>query len=235
MYKIAIVDDESEFRNQLKSYIEKYSLETGEQFFVDYYSDGEEIIFEYQSKYDIIFLDNIMKRMNGMEAAEKIRQLDKNVIIVFVTNMTQYAIRGYAVDALDYIVKPISYIAYSRILDKSIQRIRNNQTSFILIPAERGIVKLLIADICYIESYGHKVIVYTEKKEYIYNSTLKDIEKKLESKQFFRCNKGVLVNLSRVTRVKENIAHLGEYRVQISRNRKKEFMNILTSYVGGSM
>lgn len=77
--------------------------ENGEAFDITIYSDGDQIVNKYQSQYDIILMDVEMKFMDGMSAAEEIRKVDTEVVIIFITNMAQYAIRGYAVDALDYV------------------------------------------------------------------------------------------------------------------------------------
>ena len=86
-----------------------FSKENGEVFNITVYSDGDQIVHKYKSQFDIILMDVEMKFMDGMSAAEEIRKVDTEVVIIFITNMAQYAIRGYAVDALDYVLKPVSY------------------------------------------------------------------------------------------------------------------------------
>ena len=101
MIHLAIVEDEQLYIDQLTEYIHRYEAEKKLKFKISVFSDGAEIVEDYKGVYDIIFLDIQMKFMNGMDAAEKIRELDPNVVIIFITNMTQYAVRGYEVDALD--------------------------------------------------------------------------------------------------------------------------------------
>lgn len=120
MIKIAIVEDEQLYAKQLHEYLRKYEKENGEAIEVTIYSDGDQIVEKYQSQYDIILMDIEMKFMDGMSAAEEIRKIDTEVVIIFITNMTQYAIRGYAVDALDYVLKPVSYFALSQRLNRAI-------------------------------------------------------------------------------------------------------------------
>lgn len=114
MIEIAIVEDEENYRNILQEYLQKYEQEYGEQIHLSVYTDGDEITENYSAKYDIIFMDIEMQFMDGMTAARKIREADKGVIIIFITNMAQYAIQGYEVDALDYVLKPIAYFAFSK-------------------------------------------------------------------------------------------------------------------------
>ena len=91
------------------SAVERYARENGEQFRTSVFSDGDEILEGYAANYDIILLDIQMRRMDGMRAAERIRELDTDVILIFVTQMVNFAVRGYAVNAMDFLVKPISY------------------------------------------------------------------------------------------------------------------------------
>ena len=106
MIRLALVEDDSVYRSRLREYIEKYSAASGEKFTVTEFSDGDEIALGYKAVYDIILMDIEMKFMDGMMAAEEIRTVDTEVIIIFITNSPQYAIKGYAVDALDYVLKP---------------------------------------------------------------------------------------------------------------------------------
>ena len=117
-WSIAVVEDTLETRNQIVSFIERFEQETNESFLVHTFQDGDEIIDEYVPKYDIIFLDIEMKRLDGMKTAEKIRALDKDVILIFITNMSNYAVKGYQVDALSFLLKPLPYFAFSVELKK---------------------------------------------------------------------------------------------------------------------
>ena len=127
MIRIAVVEDEELYAEQLQNYISKYAEERKKQIKVTWFQDGEDIVSGYKGEYDIILLDIQMRFMDGMTAAEKIRELDSEVVLMFITNMIQYAVRGYEVDAMDYVVKPV----------------------------EDGVKKLNVAEILYIESVGH--------------------------------------------------------------------------------
>ena len=107
MYRIAIVEDEAPCREELRGYIERYGQEHGQEFSVYPFADGSEILQNYEPRYDVILLDIEMPRVGGMEAAQAIREVDENVVLVFITNMAQYAIKGYSVGALDFVMKPV--------------------------------------------------------------------------------------------------------------------------------
>ena len=137
MIKIAIVEDEAMYAKQLEEFLHQYEKENGEAFDITIYSDGDQIVNKYQSQYDIILMDVEMKFMDGMSAAEEIRKVDTEVVIIFITNMAQYAIRGYAVDALDYVLKPVSYFAFSQRLNRAIGRMKKRETKMIMGQHER--------------------------------------------------------------------------------------------------
>lgn len=231
-YKIAIVEDVKQSRELVKDYIKRFALEHNREFEMIEFEDGEDIIADYGCNYDIIFLDIEMKRSNGMEIAEKIRKIDKNVIIIFKTNMAQYAIRGYSVDALSFLLKPVPYFAFSQELKKSIDKLDAREDSFILISAEFGMRKLMTKDILYIESMKHTLIIRLSTSEVTMRGVMKDMEDKLEKYHFHRCNNCYLVNLSKVKGIQGEFVIIGNDELKMSRGRKKSFMEALTSYVG---
>lgn len=232
MISIAIVEDEAAYAAQLQQFLERYAKESGQEFEITTFSDGDEILEGYQAQYDLILLDVEMKFMDGMTAAEEIRKVDPEVVIIFITNMAQYAIRGYAVDALDYVLKPVSYFAFSQRLSRAIGRMKKRARRYMTVTIRGGAQKLDIDKIYYVESQGHNLIFHTAQGDYVSSGTMKDIEEKLEELNFFRCNKGYLVNLGHVDGVRDGCAIVNGHELLISRARKNDFMEALTDYVG---
>jgi len=235
MIKIAIVEDEHAYAMQLQKYLHQYESETGEVFEISLFSDGDEIVNKYRPIYDIILMDVEMKFMDGMSAAEEIRKVDTEVVIMFITNMPQYAIRGYAVDALDYVLKPVSYFAFSQKLNRAISRMKKRETKTISISIKGGTVRLDISNITYVESQGHTLIFHTASANYETSGTMKEMEKELSRYDFFRGNKGYLINLAHVDSIKDGCAVVRGESLLLSRARKKEFMETLTRYWGEVM
>src|SRR5699024_8015044 len=128
MIRIAIVEDEESYISILKEYVERYKEESGEQIEVTIYHDGDEIAAFYRAQFDIILMDIEMKFINGMTAAEEIRKVDTAVSIIFITNAPQYAIRGYEVGALDYILKPVSYFIFSQKFGRAVAKIKKRSS-----------------------------------------------------------------------------------------------------------
>lgn len=175
-----------------------------------------------------------MARLDGMKTAEMIRQRDRNVLLVFVTNMAHYAIKGYGVHALDFLLKPVNYRMLEQVLQQAEhllgERIRKNIT----LPLQKGVVLLDAADILYVEVESHALSVVTRSETLHLRGTMSGIEKMLTPYHFFRCNNCYLVNLAQVSRVAQGVVVVGGHELTISRPRQKKFMEALTAYIGGS-
>ena len=234
MIHIAIVEDDPEVREQLVGYVRRYERQFGKMFELTVFADGDEIVSDYRAVYDIL-LDIQMRRMDGMAAAEAIRKVDKDVILIFITNMAQFAIRGYAVDALDYVLKPVPYFAFSQELQKAVERLHKRQKTFLTVPVDGGLRRIDVGSLYYLESEGHYVHFYAEDGDLVAPGSLKSYEEKLADKPFVRCNSGYLVNLAQVRAVQQNTVQVGPHALQISRPKKKAFLEALTDYIGGSV
>lgn len=233
MIRVAIVEDEEAVREQLLGYVQRYTRQYGTTFEVRTFSDGVEILEGYRPVYDLILLDVEMKHLDGMETAQRIRALDSDVMIVFITNMAQYAIKGYAVGALDYVLKPVPYFAFSQQLQKAEEQLRRRTRHYLAVPVEGGLRRLDTSHIYYIESEGHRVRFYTEEGDFAAPGALKALEEKLADRPFARCNSGYLVNLAQVQAVQQNTVQIGPYELQVSRPKRKSFLAALTDYIGG--
>ena len=233
MIRIAMVEDEAAVREQLQGYIQRYTRQYGTEFAVTEFSDGVEILDAYRPVYDIVLLDVEMKHLDGMETARRIRELDRDVVLLFITNMAQYAIKGYAVGALDYVLKPVPYFAFSQQLQKAEEKLRRRARHYLAVPVEGGLRRLDTAQIYYMESEGHRVHYYTEEGEFSAPGALKTFEEKLADLPFARCNSGYLVNLAQVKSVQQGLAQVGPYELQVSRPKRKSFLAALADYIGG--
>lgn len=232
MIRIAIVEDERLYAEKLVEFLHQYEKEEKEVFEITVYTDGDQIVGKYKSQFDIILMDIEMKLVDGMTAAEEIRKVDSEVVIIFITNMTQYAIRGYAVDALDYILKPVSYFAFSQRLSRAIGRMKKREAPVIMVNIKGGVTRLNVANLFYVESQGHTLILHTILGNYETSGTMKEMEQKLEGMNFCRGNKGYLINLQHVDGVQDGCAEVRGEQLLLSRARRKEFMEQLTKYWG---
>ncbi len=231
MIRIAIVEDDSSYLEQLKEYLLRYERESGKSFHISVFNDGVGIAEKYDPVYDIILMDIEMSRMDGMTAAERIRRQDMEVVIIFITNMPQYAMKGYTVEAMDYVLKPISYYAFTQRIERALQRMRRRDKRFIAVNHQSGMLKLEISQITYIEVRDHDLIYHTSQGSFTAKGTLSEAERQLGSRKFFRCNKGYLVNLEYVESVHNFDVLVGNTWIQVSRPKKKALMDALNDYM----
>lgn len=233
MVQIAIAENDDFYVQQLVEYLDRYKQENGINIAVDIFTDGAMLVKRYDKDYNIVLLDIDMPILNGMATAKEIRRIDAAVIIIFITNMAQYAIKGYSVGALDYLLKPITYFAFSQCLQKAIARADKPLAQYITISSGRGIQKLNLQNIYYIESQGNSLLYHTSSGEYKIIGTLKSVEASLKDKSFERGHSGYLINLFHVDAINGDFAIVQGKKLPISRSRKANFMKAFSSYIGG--
>ncbi|WP_390134103.1 LytR/AlgR family response regulator transcription factor [Bifidobacterium apicola] len=234
MIRIAVVDDDSISCRTMVNYLSRYRKERQEELAVSVFTDGKAFVDGYRPVYDILLLDIQMTPMDGIEVAHRVRARDESVVIVFITSAPQYAINGYEVGALSYLLKPLPWFAFSQELDRSIAQVRGRVDLSILIAEGARSTRIPLKDIVFIESVRHSSVIHTLDSSLTTNSTLKSLEGKLDQRGFFRSNSCYLVNLAHVTGMEDQdcIMSTGQ-RLRVSRPRKKSFMTALTAYVAG--
>ena len=235
MYHIAIVEDEVAFATQLQEYLKQYQKEEDVRFKISVFGDGEEILNDYEPIYDIILLDIEMPKVNGMQAAEQIREKDLDVTLMFITNMASYAIKGYEVGALDFVMKPINYYTFSMKLKRALKRTRQKARQEILLTLPNGVKKLNIQQIHYVEVQNRMLSYHTEEGIYTMRGTMQSVEQLLGPYSFVKCNHWYMVNLKHVSEVRKNTVMVAGNELEISRRNKAAFLRALTEYVGGAM
>lgn len=233
MIRIAIAEDDPQCFAQMEQYIAQFGQETGRAFHITRYDNGEDLVERYRPEFDLILMDVEMPFMDGMTAAGYVREKDPEVVIVFVTNLAQYAIQGYAVNALDYILKPLSYFSFSQRLNRALQFVRKREAGFLTVAVKGGAMKLEIDGIFFVERLGRQLMFHTRTGVYASTATLQQIEQELEGRGFARCNKGYLVNLEHVDGIQDGCAVVHGSRLLISRGRRAPFLEALADCVGG--
>ena len=235
MAKIAVVEDNDAVRAELCGFIAQYAQESGSQLDVTPFSDGTQVVEPYRPGFDIIFLDIEMPTLGGMPTAERIRLLDPDVVLIFVTNMAQYAVRGYEVDALDFVLKPVNYYQFSTKLARALQRIQRRRGGQITLQTPGGTQQLDTDDILYLETRDRLLHYHTADKVWSVRGSLLKSEKELAPYHFARCNQCYLVNLRHVKGVQDDLVQVGEERLEISRRQRAAFLAAVASYVGGAL
>ena len=230
---IAIVEDSKEDLANCLTLLDRYSKEKNVSFDIQTFESGDAFLMRFKSQYDFIILDINLSAMNGIDVARNIREKDEEVIIMFATNLAKYATRGYEVDAIDFVLKPLTYASFYLRLERVMKKLKKKDDYFIVVPYEGGFNKININDVLYIEVIAHDIIFHLLNGDDITTSgTLKKFEEQLKDHWFIRCNSCYLVNARKIKRVEKlDIQLVNDEIIAISHPKKKSFMESFKKYV----
>lgn len=231
--KITIVEDDASYVKQLKEYLGRYSSEYGLSIDTEVFSNGMDFATDYRADSDIVLLDIEMPFMNGLDAAAKIREFDNTVAILFITNMAQYAIKGYEVHAVDFIVKPISYFNFADKLTKAVRYAKRDSKKEIVIKSESALVRMPTSSILFVEKDRNILVYHTLDGEYRERGTMQELESRLAGDTFSVCTSGCVVNLRHVKKTTPSTVTVGDTELPISRRRSKDFFSDTMNFLSG--
>lgn len=229
MLKVAVCDDDSYEINRVKNLIIEYGAENGIRFNIFEYYDGEALLKANES-FDLIFLDVEMRVIGGLETAQKIRESDMNVPIVYVTNFSDYSIRVHKVHAFGYICKTIDREKmkseiYCVLQDFLISRKEAEEIRIDFLTTDGAIVEN-VNNICYFLFEGRQYVrTTTVYSEYFVKDTLSNIYERLDKEQFYLTSKNSIVNLKYVRRMEKDngiIMKDGSW-VPLAQKKQKDF------------
>lgn len=232
--RIAIVEDEKKEAELLEKLLCDYADKHGYTFFVTAFGEPLSFFEKFNSDYDIVFLDICMPGMTGMDAAKRLREMKSEVCIVFVTNMLQYAVEGYSVQASDFLVKPVNATAVGRVMDritKSLER-KGDVTITVRDSTSGRVCVLKMNEIYYVEISRHRLTWHTTHGEIADWGSMEAVRSKLSAKIFSRCHVSYLVNLQHVKETKKDTVVVGNEILPVSRSQKKSFYADLAAYLG---
>lgn len=233
MLRITYAEDEKQERERIDNYLHTYAQTKGLALDISCFEDGEKLLECYPEKTDILLLDIEMKQMDGMTAARQIREFDRRVQILFVTNLISYAIEGYEVQAADFLVKPIRYPVFASRMDRVLERIQVNQPRFLLTSYAKEKSCCQIQEIAYIESANKKTYIHlTDGTVQMSSEPLYILEEKLSDEPFYRCHNAFVVNLAKIRSMDGAEILIGQTRIPVSKYRKKDFLQALTGFRG---
>ena len=235
MVRIGIVDDEADARRQISEAIERFAAEKNLELEVRSYSGAGAYLADKDNLFDILYLDIDMPGMSGMEIAATIRQTDQSLVIIFCTNLQQFAVNGYEVSALGFLVKPIEWYPFQLYLERALKavavrtRLRSKSGKRIVVKDGAASRVVDVANLACIEVRKHNLLYVVRDRasgrEAVLQSrgSMRDLAAELTPYGFARCSASFLVNLNYVTAVNGADVYLGERVLPIGRTYKDSF------------
>jgi len=216
-----ITDDEPIARKGLQGYIGKID-------FLELKGVCEDAIqlnnLLKQAPVDLLFLDIEMPYVSGIEFLTNTVSPPK---VIFTTAYERYAIKGYELDVLDYLLKPISFERFMKAANKAYEFFNTNQepsSQYLFVKTDSKLEKVNFGEILFVEAMENYVGIYLAAKKLIIHSTLKALQEKLPVQDFLQPHKSYLINLNHINSIEGNMLHIGDYQVPISKYQKEEVM-----------
>lgn len=236
-YRAIIVEDSDEEAAVLERHLERYGTEHDLRFAVTCLKSALEFMAQ-APRADLIFMDIDLPGITGMEAAEELRTRDSTTPLIFVTNLAQYAVRGYQVDALDFMVKPVGYHDFSMRMARAMRVIRRNEGRALAISTPDGVRVVAMRDIVYIDLIRHDLQYHVigQDRALAMRGSIRRAEAELPSELFIRTSQGCLVNMAHIRTVRADAVETDDGTLlYFSRSRRKSCLEALARYLGGTV
>ncbi len=237
MYRAIIVEDDQGAADALRAHLSRFGNEAQVEFSVEVLSSALELL-ETRHPCDIYFLDIGLPGVNGMEAAQIIRQTDEVTPIVFVTDLAQYAVRGYSVDALDFMVKPVGYQDFALRMRRALRVMARNDGARVTLPTATGLRVVALRDVVFVEIIKHDLYWHVAgvTDPLRMRGSLKALEEELPQDRFCRIAAGYIVNMGHIKAASGSEVVMSDgTRLAVSRSRKAEALAAFSRFAGGSI
>lgn len=235
MIRIAVIEDNPNDSELLRGRITAFFHGDCSKFALDQYDRGETFLMYSERIYDIVFFDIELSGMNGLEAAKEFRKVDRLAVIIFITNMFQYAINGYEVEALDFVIKPVSKYDFAMKMERAVSRTAKRTDNAVAVRQSRGQTITLNASLIkYVEVNGHYVVYHTVNGEFREYETLMNVVTKIQKEFFAKCNRCYLINMKYIDAIKKESVIVDGETLTISRPQRKEFLEKYARFLGGA-
>lgn len=232
MYRIAVVDDLPEERDGLNDYLRRFAAERKLTLQVSDFDSGERFLSAFDHNFDIVLLDIEMQGIDGMETARRLRERDDKVCLLFVTYLANFAVQGYGVRALDFLVKPVSYENFGMKMDRAVIAAERARKKEIFVSTPEGDRRIRIDELYYVEVMNHTLLYHTAQGVLAVRGSIRACEERLSPYDFARCNKSYLVNMNHVTEIRRNEIRVGGDLLPVGSTRRQDFLRQLTEFMG---
>ncbi len=233
--RTAIIEDDKAAAQSLERHLDLCASKLDIRFEIQCFQEATGFLSDYKPVYDLIFMDIDLPHLNGMKAAERLRELDAEVILVFVTSLAQYAVQGYRVEALDFLVKPLKYFNVEMVLNRVVQKLNQHTGQLVMIRLPGETKAVPASRIAYVDVQDHYITFHTDSEDLRTKGTLQDVEKQLPKDSFFRCSRYCLVNLRSIEAIRRDTILVRGSEILLSRPRRKDLIQAYAEYAGGSL
>ena len=235
VYRILVIEDNDDAAAKLAEAITRYGEERGYEFSIMRLVSAIDLDERLSQNCDLIFLDIELPGQSGMDAAFDLRARDTSTPIVFVTNMANYAVHGYAVDALDFIVKPFSYEDFRLRMDRAMRVMRQRTQRTISVRGRDGLRIFEASQLVFVDMKGHDLVYHLASGEAVaVRGSMRHLEEELGGSPFLRISSGCIVNMGHVRGVADTALALSSGdTVWISRANKKAAIQAIACHLGG--
>lgn len=227
-----IVEDEPDAFAALADCCAEYAKSRGVEIRIKRYVNAVEFL-EKHSAADVVFMDIKLPGLNGMDAARRLRTTDKTVALVFVTSMRNFAVEGYEVGALDFIVKPVMYASFEPKFDRVMAHISASSSETMSIVSRQGVAVIDVGKLAYVEVMDHDLIFHTTEGDIKSYGSLSKIEQQLAGAHFVRCNNCFLVNPKHVNSIDSVrlVTVVNGTELKISYAKRIDYRNAVMKYL----
>ena len=233
MYNIAIVEDNDNDAKLLESHIAQICEAERTNYNVQRFTSAVEFLKNYQPIYAVVLLDVEMPNLNGVEASFEIRKIDKTCSIIFVTNLIQYAQKGYEVDAVAYLIKPVQYFDFAMKFKKALDIYSLNEDKDFSVKSIKGPCRISTSKLMFVEVMRHRLYYHLVEETLEVTGTITKAEEELKRFGFLKCNQCYLVNPRFISHIHGFEVTVGNSVLIISRPRKKAFLEELANWYSG--
>ncbi len=229
--KIALCDDENAYITKFKQLILK-SYQNTDKLSITEFDSGEKLLEQFQpNRFDVIVLDIEMKELTGLDVAKRIRDSDKSVILVFLTNHQEFAVYGYEFGAFRYILKDLPEMMHIKQLQSIFNQYHQSHITF-AVETLNKVYNVSISDIIYFEIFKRIIVLHTQNADYRFYGRLSDIEKDERLINFIKPHKSYYINLAYIDNVEpKTVVMKNGDKIILSRKYKQSFTDRFVSFL----
>ncbi|SBW02622.1 LytTR family DNA-binding domain-containing protein [uncultured Dysgonomonas sp.] len=223
--KCIITDDEPIARKGLRNYIEKID-------FLSLTGECEDAIqlntMLKTAQPDLLFLDIEMPHISGLELLSSIHNPPK---VIIISAYEQYALKGYELDVIDYLLKPVSFErflkAVNKVHDLLEKEMKNTGEKYVFVKSDKQLKKILLREILFIESMENYITIYTTSSKEIVYTTLKHMLDSLPGENFLQVHRSYIANIEHIKSIEGNLLNIGTHKIPVARNLRDKVFNII--------